>query len=112
MPERRRDASAAIIHLIEALTQQVHAMSEKLDKHDSNMETTRAEIISKLLAECFPDGDHEGHRRYHESVIAAAKERAAFWKKMREELQRWGLFGFLGWALYALWTAFLQGPTK
>ena len=39
-------------------------------------------------------------------------KRAEFWEAMAREIGKWGLIGFLGWAAYALWNAFLQGPHK
>jgi hypothetical protein len=108
--ERRHDASAALVHLVEALTQQVHEMREELRTNLEGLEATRKEVIDQLLEEAFPGGDHKTHRKYHESLIQAAVEKAAFWKKMQEELTKWGLFGFLGWAFVALWSHFLQGP--
>lgn len=66
--------------------------------------------------EGFPlkDGkpDLVGHRDYHETLIEQAKARTAFWRKLTFELAKWGLLGFLGWAVFQLWVAFLHGPTK
>ncbi len=110
--ERRKDSMAALISLIEQLTERVHEMSEKLDKHVASLPAEREQIIKNVLTEALPGGDTVGHRRYHEDVMASLEARTAFWIKMRDELAKWGLIGFLGWAGYALWVAFLQGPHK
>jgi hypothetical protein len=64
------------------------------------------------MADAFPEADPVGHRKHHEAVIKAAEDRAAFWAKMRFELTRWGLIGFVAWAGTQLWQAALQGPHK
>lgn len=116
MPERRRDASAALIHLIEALTQQVHAMNEKLDKHMDSLPSEREAIVEKLLHQALPDGDMDGHKAYHQAAIDRLKKKAEFWEKMKYELMRWGLFGFICWAILffgnAAWLRLLEGPHK
>ena len=50
-----------------------------------------------LLDDAFPDGDADGHRRYHQAQIIALENRAEFWKKMQYEITKWGLIGFIGW---------------
>lgn len=87
-------------------------LDDKLTKHMTEETQELAEAMAQMMKVAFPGGDPDGHRRHHELVIKQAEERAAFWEKMRYELVKWGLFGFLGWASYALWKAFLQGPLK
>lgn len=100
--ERRKEANAAVIKLIEQVQTSVDELRDLVNGHISGLEDQRKAIIADLLREAFPEGDHEAHRRYHESLIRAAEDRAAFWKKMRDELAKWGLIGFTGWALWAL----------
>ena len=106
------DPSAALLHLIESLQISVHKLGGEMRRHFEERDLRRDELIATLMSEAFPAGDHEGHRRHHELVIKLAEEKAAFWKKMKEELVKYGLFGFLGWAVFALWAAFLSGPHK
>lgn len=89
---------------------------------NSNVDALRDDLVQGLSAHrdelkavvtsAFPEGDADGHRRHHEAVIKAAEERADFWKTMRKELGKYGLVGFTGWAAYALWQSFLQGPHR
>ena len=58
----------------------------------------------------FPGGDPVGHRMYHEELINQAKVKKEFWLKLTFELAKWGLIGFLGWAVLQLWHGALQGP--
>lgn len=107
--ERRR-SSPELIELIWTVHDNQLALSAKLDKHMKEETSELADAIARLMKEAFPEGDPDGHRRHHELVIKQAEEKAEFWQKMRLELAKWGLLGFLGWALLQLWQSFLQGP--
>lgn len=107
--ERRR-SSPELIELIRTVHDNQLALSAKLDKHMKEETSELADAIARLMKEAFPEGDPDGHRRHHELVIKQAEEKAEFWQKMRLELAKWGLLGFLGWALLQLWQSFLQGP--
>jgi hypothetical protein len=115
-PERRNDASAALIHLVDALTQQVHAMNDKLDAHMAAQAVERKNIIEDLIKRAVPDGDLDGHYNYHNAAIEAQRKKAEFWEKMKYELVRWGLIGFIAWAILffgnAAWLRVLEGPHK
>lgn len=114
--ERRSDASAALIHLVDELTQQVHRMNDKMDAHMAAQAGERKAIIDDLIKRAVPDGDLEGHHDFHAAAIAAERKRGEFWDKMKFELTRWGLFGFIAWALLffgnAFWLKLLEGPHK
>ncbi|MGB4817556.1 MAG: hypothetical protein WBP33_00455, partial [Saprospiraceae bacterium] len=58
----------------------------------------------------FPRGDPDAHRLHHELAIRKAEASASFWQTLATELAKYGLIGFIGWAGYALWKAFLAGP--
>lgn len=118
LPERRTETSVLL-----ALVQNVHediktvhrnvkSLDSRLSKHMTEETMELAQEISKLMAAAFPEGDPSGHRKHHEAVIANAEARAAFWRKMLDEITKWGLFGVLGWLASVAWSAFLQGPHK
>lgn len=106
--ERRKDASQAMLELMSALKVQVHQLNTNVESYRQEQK----DDLEAAMIRAFPDGDPEGHRRHHEAVIRAAEARAEFWTKMRFELFRWGLFGFVGWAALQLWKAFVQGPQQ
>lgn len=106
-PIDRRSPEALLL-----LVQQVHDNQLVLEKKVADVPSEMAKALANLMADAFPEGDPDGHRKHHEAVIEAAEEKAEFWKKMRLAISQWGLIGFLGWAAYALWSAFLQGPHK
>lgn len=96
------------------LLRQVHesnlALDSKLTQHMRDGGSELAAAITKLVNDSFPEGDPAGHRRYHEMSIKKAEAQAAFWEKLRVELAKWGLIGFIGWVLLHMWQAFVQGP--
>ncbi|CAN7645491.1 hypothetical protein [Paraburkholderia terricola] len=53
------------------------------------------------LRRAFPDGDWDGHRRYHEAVIKRMEARAQFYRDLSGHLIKggaWALIVFLAWA--------------
>lgn len=110
--ERRKDSMAALISLVENLTERVHELSNKFDAHLQSLHDERQKVITEVLEKALPEGDADAHRRWHESEITKNEARAAFWTKMRDELAKYGLVGFVGWALYWIWMGILAGPAK
>ncbi len=106
----RRHGPSELLELVRIIHDNQLAIDAKLTHHMEIETQELAQTIAKLMSEAFPEGDPDGHRRHHELVIKQAEESAAFWKTLRIEIAKWGLIGFLGWAVYALWNAFLQGP--
>ena len=110
--ERRSSDHSAMLVLVQQTYASVQALDKKLSEHMVNETLELAEALAGIMTRSFPDGDGDGHRRHHESVLKQAESRADFWATMSKELAKWGLVGFMGWATYALWNAFLQGPHK
>lgn len=68
--------------------------------------TTLTKQVQELIDEvrsfhaAFPrteDGniDTEGHRRYHQNLIAAANEQALFWKQLQRDVAKKGAIGLI-----------------
>lgn len=55
------------------------------------------------LNKAVPNGDYEGHRRYHEAVIERMEARAAIWKDVQKSVAKWGVIGLLTFMATALW---------
>lgn len=102
----RRQPERAVIVLINNLQQSVDALNEKFD----TLAVTREELVDRLLAEAFPEGDHEAHRKYHETLIKAAEDRAAMWRDLRSSVAKWGVLGLLAWLTHQVWLGVLAGP--
>lgn len=57
----------------------------------------------ETLASTVPDGDHDGHRRYHEAVIKKMEARAKLWQDVSSSVTKWGVIGILGWVGMSMW---------
>ena len=101
-----------MLELVKTIQSDVNSMRETLKTHIETEPKEWASVLAELMQKSFPEGDPEGHRRFHEASIKKAEDSAVFWGKMRYEITRYGVFGFLGWASYQLWLAFLHGPHK
>lgn len=89
-------------------------------RHTEN--TTSLEVVQKELkividrvddlAKGFPDGDWDGHRRYHEVVIRKMEARTKFYEDLRMKLLDrgiWALLAFVGAAvLYYVKSKFVR----
>lgn len=95
---------------MEKLMERMDRYDERLSAHMEQEAVEMKAILESAMHNSFPDGDPDGHRRAHEAWIKREEDRAAFWEKMKIELSKYGLLGFMGWAVYYLWQAFLKGP--
>lgn len=84
------------------------SISDSLEEHKEQSSKRHEDFMAKLR-DAFPGADLEAHREAHEAWMQEVSNRADFWKKMKFELVKWGLLGFLGWALTQLIKAALQG---
>lgn len=95
--DERRVGSASLLALVRSTHEDVAAMRVSLSTHMHNETLALAEAIHTLTNTAFPEGDAAGHREYHLALMAAAKNKAEFWRKLSFELAKWGLLGCLGW---------------
>ncbi len=105
---------AAVIELLNTLLQrqdtamqQIQNLQEQVDRHLRDESVALQTLVRALPSK--PDGtpDVDGHREYHASLIEEAKARAEFWRDLRMELLRkglWGLLGILGFLVMYWWT--------
>ena len=54
-----------------------------------------------------PAGDYDGHRRYHEAVIAKMEARSKMWQDVASSVAKWGVIGILTWLSWAIWHEFI-----
>ena len=114
-PQERRDDSAVVALLTELgarVVQMQGALAEHIAEEPAEIEAATQRAIAAATGKAFPNDDPEGHRLWHEEVIGGIKAKKEFWQKMTFELTKLGIVGFLAWAGYQLWLAFLQGPHK
>ena len=108
--DRRKD-DAVLLH-IQELQATTKELAAKMAYHHAVFREEVEKSVERVYVSAFPDGDPDGHRRHHELVIKREEERVLFWTTMKNELAKWGLIGFVGWAIYYLWIGFLKGPVK
>ena len=67
-----------------------------------NLEAQLTEILGEVrrIHGAFPrteagECDLDGHRKYHEALIEAAKEQAEFWRDLRRDLAKKGAWSLL-----------------
>ena len=109
--DRRKDNPlSAMLLLIKQIHESQVSLDQKLTHHITEETDELARAIAKLLAEAFPDGDSDGHRRHHELVMAREEERMVFWKEMRVAAAKWLGLGVLTFLAGAAWTQLLKGP--
>lgn len=113
-PPRHASEVTVLIHLlhddIKSVKSGVTALDTRLSKHMTDETLELAEAIANIMNKSFPEGDPLGHRRHHELSIKAAEDKAAFWRKMRDEISKYGLIGIVGWLSFVAWAAFVKGP--
>lgn len=63
------------------------------------------EVIRRVddLHKAFPGGDWEGHRRYHERLISKMEAREQFYRDLRAELAKKGMWAVIVLLGLALW---------
>lgn len=79
----------------------IRAALEDMELRQIRRQQEHMEQIRALITSAFPDGDAEGHRRYHEAQIAYMTERAALWREIRSKTTA----GLVWMGLLALGTA-------
>lgn len=84
----------------------VQDLQEQLNLHLRDESVALQTLVRALPSK--PDGtpDIDGHREYHASLIEEAKARAEFWRDLRMELLRkglWGVLGMLGFLIMYWW---------
>jgi len=109
--DRRKDDKSLLV-LVQLVHDEVKGLQKKVGEIRDDESLALAEAVNKLMIASFPGGDPIGHKAIHEADIQAAKDKAEFWHKMRFELSRAGLLGFLAWAGVQLWHGALAGPSK
>lgn len=69
----------------------VEELWDKVSKHIEDEPKT----FSAYFNQAFPGGDADGHRRFHEAMIEAERERAKFYRELRLEIAKKGLWFLL-----------------
>lgn len=105
----------------EQIVTAINGLREDMDQRHSENTTSAAVTNNKVdeairriddLHKAFPGGDWDGHRRYHETLIAKAEARSKFYQELRVELAKRGLWALAGTLVLALWAYFKSKVTS
>lgn len=104
-PHTEGEGWRAVVEAVDSLRNEI---GERHVENTSSLEVLEKDlkvVIERVddLARGFPDGDWDGHRRYHEAVIQKMEARAKFYEDLRGELAKkgvWALIALLGVALW------------
>ena len=102
----RRSNDSLVVLLMQEVKGQITDLDNKLSQHIEREDVW----LDNTIKSAFPGGDAVGHRAAHEAQMKAVLDRAEFWSKMRFEIVKYGLIGFIGWCAVKLWLALLEGP--
>lgn len=107
------EESVTVIELINTILlrqdgflEQHTALQDRLDEHVRDEAMALQALMRALPSKADGTPDIDGHREYHASLIEEAKARAEFWRDLRMELLRkglWGLLGLLGFLVMYWW---------
>lgn len=80
----------------------------------TEMRDGQRDVVARLdkLIQGFPEGDIEGHRRYHEAVVKRIELRNELVKAALVKMAQAGAVGASAWLLVALWQAFKVSVTQ
>lgn len=99
---------------VETLIAKVTRLDARLGvEHAENRSDTadfKREVRDKLddLRRAFPGDDPEGHRRFHEALIAESAARKAFWSDLRGRLVEKGIWAVVVFLAGAAWFYFKE----
>lgn len=111
--EQSTPENTSILELLNTLLQRqdsgmklVSQLQEQLNQHLQDESKTVQTLMRALPSKADGTPDIDGHREYHASLIEEAKARAEFWRDLRMELLRkglWGMLGMLGFLVMYWW---------
>lgn len=111
--EQSSPEDTSILELLNTLLQRqdsgmklVSQLQEQLNQHLLDESKAVQTLMRALPSKADGTPDIDGHREYHASLIEEAKARAEFWRDLRMELLRkglWGMLGMLGFLIMYWW---------
>lgn len=96
---------------MEKLLEMSATLHAHITQENAAMAAAVAEGVKAALAQAFPNGDAAAHRMGHEEEIEQKNERKKTRRVLAVEILKWLATAFVLWAGYALWGAFLKGPS-
>jgi len=105
-PTNRADDSLLAAHITEE-NDRYAAIQQSLEELKSMLTGVNSAFVKDEETN-LPD--YAGHHNAHKAWIAAQNAKREFWEKLKLELVKYGLIGFLGWLLVqVVWPAIVKG---
>jgi hypothetical protein len=104
-PHTDGESFRAVVDALDALRDEIGTRHVENTSSLEVLEKDVKVLIDRVddLAKGFPDGDWEGHRRYHEAVIKKMEARTKFYDELRAELAKKGMWALILMMGAALW---------
>lgn len=103
--------------LYDLIAQHNEAIIEMKASMDNLLNETRAQTA--LYVQCqhrlestVPNGDYDGHRRYHEAMISKMEARAKMWQDVSASVAKWGAVGIALYIATSVWHETVAAVTK
>ena len=98
--------------LYDLIAQNTETLERLRQSVNDFMDETRANEVANMQCRAdmhgsVPNADFEGHRRYHEAIIARMEARSKIWTDISSSVAKWGIIGLLGWIGWAIWHEFI-----
>jgi len=100
----------AILKLVTEIHKDVREVDRKLTAHIEDESTSAATMIKELREHAFVGGDVSQHRQMQQIALARAEENNRLKHELSNAIVKWGVAGALGFIVYAIWEAILEGP--
>ena len=110
--ERRKSSEQYDFEIYRGIVQQIHDMHTDLKKHIMDEQGDITSAVANMVTRSFPEGDPEGHKRYHEAVIKQQEAKADLYRFLLKEGLKYGLLTCLCWIGYSIWQGLLLGIRK
>jgi hypothetical protein len=110
--ERRKSSEQYGFEMYRGIVQQVSEIHTELKNRRMDGKEDIELAVANIVTRSFPEGDPEGHKRYHEAVIKQQEAKADLYRFLLKEGLKYGLITCLCWIGYSIWQGFILGIRK
>jgi len=100
----------AILKLVTEIHKDVREVDRKLTAHIADETASATTLIKEFREHAFVNGDMDQHRQMQQIALARAEENNRLRHELGNAVVKWGVAGALGFVVYAIWRAILEGP--
>jgi len=100
----------SILKLVTEIHKDVREVDRKLTAHMESHSVEAERYVEELRRAAFVDGDVSQHRQMQQIALDKAEENNRLRHEFGNAVVKWGVAGALGFVVYAIWRAILEGP--